>query len=243
MSVDTSMRADGDDATTFMDLVKRRTSHRGGYLKDKDVPEEHIRFILEAARWAPSAGNSQPWEFLVVRKPETRAAIIDLAKKQLREKIEMEWAIRKTRRVGSDSGFRHAPVLILILGDPRSIEAYPVRTRLDKWQSHYFSSLANTVLTMVLAAESLGLGSQWLSDVASPYFATMLKALLSIPDPLQVYHLVPIGYVDRKLRPNPRRPLDELVHDEQYDMSKFRNDEQVREFLGVMGIRSPGYRW
>ncbi len=207
------------------------------------MSEEDIQFILEAARWAPSAGNSQPWEFLVVRDPESRAAIIDLAKKQLKEKIEMEWAPRRPRRVGSDSGFRHAPVFIIVLGDPRSIEAYPVRTRLDKWQSHYFSSLSNCVLTLVLAATARGLGTQWLSDVASPYFATMLKARLGIPDPLYPYHLIPVGYVDRELRPNPRRPLEEQVHHERYDMAKFRTDDDVKAMLAETGIRSPNYRW
>ena len=237
--------ADVEDQTAaaFIDLVKRRTSHRGGYRRDLDVPEEHIQFILEAARWAPSAGNSQPWEFIVIRDASTRKAIIDLAKKQLKEKIEMEWVTRRTRRVGSDSGFIHAPVFIIVLGDPRTIEAYPVRTRLDKWQSHYYSSLANAVLTIVLAATAVGLGSQWLSDVASPYFMTMLKAMLGIPDPLQVYHLIPLGYVSRHLRPNARRSLAEQVHYEHYDMARFRTDAQVREFLASMGIRSPNYRW
>lgn len=230
-------------AETFMRLVTERTSHRGGYRKDMDVTDEQLNFILEAARWAPSAGNSQPWEFIVVREPKLRRAIIDIAKKQLKEKIEMEWVTRRTRKVGSDSGFIHAPVFIIITGDPRTIEAYPVRTRLDKWQSHYFSSLSNTVLTIVLAAEALGLGSQWLSDIASPYFATMVKALLGIPDPLQPYHLIPIGHVSRKLRPNERRPLDEIVHRDGYDMSKYRTDDQVREFFQHQGIRSPNYRW
>ncbi|HEY8695261.1 MAG TPA: nitroreductase family protein [Chloroflexota bacterium] len=232
-----------EQAQHFMRLVKERTSHRGGYRKDLDVSDEQLNFILEAARWAPSAGNSQPWEFIAVRDAKLRLAIIDIAKKQLKEKIEMEWVTRRTRKVGSDSGFVHAPVFIIITGDPRTIEAYPVRTRMDKWQSHYFSSLSNTVLTIVLAAQSLGLGSQWLSDIASPYFATMVKALLGIPDPLQPYHLIPIGHVSRKLRPNDRRPLDELVHHDSYDMSKHRTDEQVREFFVHQGIRSPNYRW
>lgn len=232
-----------EQAQHFMQLVKERTSHRGGYRKDLDVSDEQLNFILEAARWAPSAGNSQPWEFIAVRDAKLRLAIIDIAKKQLKEKIEMEWVTRRTRKVGSDSGFVHAPVFIIITGDPRTIEAYPVRTRMDKWQSHYFSSLSNTVLTIVLAAQSLGLGSQWLSDIASPYFATMVKALLGIPDPLQPYHLIPIGHVSRKLRPNDRRPLDELVHHDSYDMSKHRTDEQVREFFVHQGIRSPNYRW
>jgi 5,6-dimethylbenzimidazole synthase len=226
----------------FMDLVKRRTSHRGGYLKD-EVSEAQIQYILEAARWAPSAGNSQPWEFVVVRDPELRESIIQLSKKQMADKLEMEFTARRTRKVGSSIAFRHAPVFIVILGDPRLLEAFPVRTRLDKGQSHYYSSLSNCVLTLVLAATSLGLGTQWLSDVASPYFATLLKGMLGIPDPLYPYHLIPIGYVDRQLRPNPRRELDQQVHYDRYDPAKFRTDEQIKGMLAEMGIRSPNYRW
>ena len=44
-----------EQAQHFMRLVKERTSHRGGYRKDLDVSDEQLNFILEAARWAPSA--------------------------------------------------------------------------------------------------------------------------------------------------------------------------------------------
>lgn len=234
---------DGESAPqAFMELVKRRTSHRGGYRKE-DVSEEQIEYILEAARWAPSAGNSQPWEFIVVRDPVLRENIIQLSKKQMADKLDMEWAARRTRKVGSSIAFRHAPVFIIILGDPRLLEAFPVRTRLDKGQSHYYSSLSNCVLTLVLAATSLGLGTQWLSDVASPYFATMLKDMLGIPDPLYPYHLIPVGHVDRELRPNPRRPLEDQAHRDRYDMAKFRTDQDIKGMLADMGIRSPNYRW
>ncbi len=65
----------------FHDLVKSRRSIRG-YKKDADVPEEHIEKMLEIARWAPSGGNGQPWEFIVVRDAETRNKIADLFLKQ-----------------------------------------------------------------------------------------------------------------------------------------------------------------
>ena len=48
-----------EQAEAFMQLVKERTSHRGGYRKDMDVSDEQIEFILEAARWAPSAGTAR----------------------------------------------------------------------------------------------------------------------------------------------------------------------------------------
>jgi hypothetical protein len=82
--------------------------------------------------------------------------------------------------VNAGVDFRHAPVHAVVLGDPRTNDAYPMRTKLDKWEAHFYSSLANCVLQMLLAAEALGLSSMYISDVASPYFSVMLKSLLGI---------------------------------------------------------------
>ncbi|NIO09243.1 MAG: nitroreductase family protein, partial [Deltaproteobacteria bacterium] len=48
----------------LMELTKNRRSIRG-FQKDRDVSDEVIRKILDIARWAPSGGNGQPWEFVV----------------------------------------------------------------------------------------------------------------------------------------------------------------------------------
>ena len=161
---------------SFLDVLRRRRSIRTGFLKDAPVPEELIEQILEAARWAPSAGNSQPWEFLVIREKKTRERIVEIFKTQMRDKIEIEEAARGQRkRVNAGVDFRNAPVHVLVLGDPRTNDAYPMRTKLDKWEAHYFSSMANCVLQMLLAAEVLGLSSMYISDVASPYFSVMLE--------------------------------------------------------------------
>jgi nitroreductase len=227
----------------FLDVLRRRRSIRTGFLKDKPVPDELLEAIMEAARWAPSAGNSQPWEFLVVRDPETREKIVEMFKTQMRDKIEIEEAARgQRRRVNSGVDFRHAPVHVLVLGDPRTNDAYPMRTKLDKWEAHYFSSLANCVLQMLLAAEVLGLSSMYISDVASPYFSVMLKRLLAIPEPLNIYHLLPIGFAKRSPTiHHPRRPLAEMVHYERYDRSKLRSEAGLQEFMKTMSIRGSDY--
>ncbi|MBO3754526.1 MAG: nitroreductase family protein, partial [Candidatus Brockarchaeota archaeon] len=54
----------------MMEAIKTRRSIRK--YKSTPVEDEKIMECLEAARWAPSANNSQPWEFLVVKNPETR---------------------------------------------------------------------------------------------------------------------------------------------------------------------------
>lgn len=168
---------------------------------------------------------------------------MEIFKAQMRDKIEIEEATRgQRRRVNSGVDFRHAPVHVFVLGDPRTNDAYPMRTKLDKWEAHYYSSLANCVLQMLLAAEVLGLSSMYISDVASPYFSVMLKSLLGIPEPLQLYHLLPIGFA--KPSPtihHPRRPLEEMVHHERYDRSKFRGEAELQEFMRTMSIRGSQY--
>jgi nitroreductase len=225
--------------------LKRRRSIRSGFMKDAPVSDELIQTILEAARWAPSAGNSQPWEFLVIRDLETREKIVEIFKAQMREKIEIEEAARgQRRRVNAGLDFRHAPVHILVLGDPRTNDAYPMRTKLDKWESHFHSSLANCVLQMLLAAEVSGLSSMYVSDVASPYFSVMLKSILGIPDPLQIYHLLPLGFAKRSPSiHHPRRALAQMVHYECYDHSKFRGEPELQEFMKTMSIRGSEYRF
>ena len=229
----------------FLELVRSRRSVRSGFSKVTPVSDDYIEKILEAARWAPSAGNSQPWEFVVIRDPEMRDKIVNLYKAQMCDKIAMEEAARGRRSI-VDAGldFRYAPVHVLVLGDPRTIDAYPMRTKLEKWESHFHSSVANCVLQMMLAAHALGLTTIYISDVSSPYFSVMLKSLLNIPDPLQVCQLVPIGFGKRSPTiHHPRRELKEIVHYEQYDRSKFRNEAQLQTFMEEMSIRGRQYRF
>ena len=93
----------------FLEVRQGRRSIRTEFLRDKPVPDKLIE--REAARWAPSAGNSQPWEFLVIRSLEIREKIVEIFKTQMRDKIEIEEATRgQCRRVNAGVDFRHAPV-------------------------------------------------------------------------------------------------------------------------------------
>lgn len=213
------------------ELAKRRRSVRGyDFNEGKSIPEEYIQKILEIARWAPSAGNGQPWQFIVIKDQTMREKIVELFLKQLEPKREMEAALRGERNINSP-GFKNAPVFILVIGDPRVNEAYPVRTREEKGFQHFITGLANATLLIHLAVASLGMGSQYVSDASSPYMATMLKAYLRIPDYFKVYELIPIGYLKSPVPPPPRLALEELVHYERFDPAKSRSDEQMKEFI------------
>ena len=214
---------------TLRALVERRRSI-GGYDESRQVSDETVSAILDYARWAPSGGNGQPWEFIVVRDQAARNKIADYYVKQMEQKREMDMAVRGTAKMTGD-GFRRAPVHIVILGDPRVKESYPIRTKLEKAESHFITGLANATLLIHLAATSLGLASQYVSDANSPYMETMLKVILKIPEPLRIYHLIPIGYAKGPVAAPPRRTLDEIVHYETYDINKYRNDDQLSGFV------------
>ncbi len=216
-------------------LVERRRSTRG-YDEGREVSDEIVRKILDCARWAPSGGNGQPWEFVVVRDPAIRHKIADYYIKQMEQKREMDLAVRGTAKMTGD-GFRHAPVHIIVLGDPRVKEAYPIRTKLEKAESHFITGLANATLLVHLAATALGLASQYVSDANSPYLETMIKVLLGIPEPLRIYHLIPIGYGRGNPSAPPRRSLDEIMHLERYDRSKFRSDDQLAGFINTRTLQ------
>jgi 5,6-dimethylbenzimidazole synthase len=219
-------------------LAMRRRSIRG-YDENREVPQSIIDTILECARWAPSGGNGQPWEFIVVRDKETRHKIADIYLKQLEPKREMDLAVRGQAKMTGD-GFRHATVHVVVLGDPRVRESYPIRTKLEKAESHFITGLANATLLIHLAATSLGLASQYVSDANSPYMETLLKVLLGIPEPLRIYHLVPIGYAKTDVSAPPRRNLDEIVHFGKYDMKKYRDDARIKQFITTLTLQG-GY--
>ncbi len=230
----------GIEPLELLEMMRRRRSSRTGFLENTEVPEKMLELLLEAARAAPSGGNAQPWEFLVIRNKDTRVRIADLYKQQLTEKIELERTIRGTTSV-SGVGWRNAPVLILVLGDPRTSLCFPLRTAEDKADSHFYSGLANATLQLMLMAESFGLSTQYVSDAASPYFSLMLKHMLGIPKELRVYQIVPVGYTEVIATPKSRRALDSIVHYERYDASKLRSEAYLESFAAEDSIQSKDY--
>lgn len=211
-------------------LARYRRSVRA-FNPDIPVPEGQVEKILDVARWSPSAGNAQPWEFVVVRDGEMRERIANLYASQMAEKREMQEAVWGQRRNVGYTGFRQAPVYIIILGDSRVIDAYPVRTAIEKGEVHVIASLAQATVMAHLAAASLGLGSQWVSDTSSPYMATMIKSWLNIPRNLRVFDMMAVGHPATSPPPTYRRPTSEIVHHETYDPTRIRTDEDVLSFL------------
>ncbi len=138
----------------LFETIRNRRSCRS-FMPDS-IPSEDVGRILEAATWAPSPANNQPWEFIVVTNPEVQAAIADAAAKtkaMLFEKSGWKW-IEKYKM----DFLRECPVLIVVVGDPRKSGAHVF---LGDSIPGYQHACAAAVQNMLLAASALGLGSLW----------------------------------------------------------------------------------
>jgi len=219
----------------FLELVKLRRSYRR--FKSDPVPKETVEKVLEAARHSPSAGNSQPWEFVVVQDVATKRSItesITSGYKKLREADpKMYWPVAVQPHLST------APVLIIVCGDRRLQATYPAHLG---GETLLRQSLAISIYTLQLAAASFGLATAW-GTMQTESRETQIRQLLGIPDVYTVDHIVPLGYPDEEKeksdkalvpvreRASFRRELNEIVHYERYDQGKFRSDEKVKEFI------------
>lgn len=227
------------DYEGFLKLVKTRRSIRS--FKADPIPDEYVERIIEAARWAPSGANSQPWEFIIVKGEQIKDKIVDIVNEhsEFSRKVELtrEEHLRFPAIAGPvrEPGFRNAPVFIILCGDPRTKEAYPLLTMLTRGDSHFTSSLASAFLYMTLAATALGLGSQWVSATGNPFVKSLLKGLLEIPEKLEVYDMLVLGYPTYEPKPRFVRERVDMVHYGRYDKAKYRSDDGIRDF--IVGLR------
>ena len=222
----------------LLELLKSRRSIRR--FKPDPVPDEYVDRIIEAARWAPSGFNSQPWEFVVVKKKELKDRIVQLVSDYRNshyahmEKSREAWQKNPFPvRRGGPLDWSCAPVFILVFGDTRTKAGLPMTVRFNqpKCQSIFTASLANAFLYMLLSATTLGLASQWVSAVQVPLIHCVIKDLLGIPEPLEVYDMMVAGYSASTARPKLLRAKETMVHYDDCGPEDFRSDEEVRDFI------------
>lgn len=225
------------DYDSFLALVKKRRTIRR--FKSDPVPDEYVNKIIEAARWAPSGYNLQPWEFVVVKDKKLKDTIVQWVHEYHKLIMKTESAREPWQRVprhpsrDPEMDYRNAPVFILLLGDTRTQVGLPTAMRYDaeRKQTIYISSLANAYLYMSLAATTLGLANEWVSSVAVAYTHCMVKDLLGIPTELEVYDMMALGYPANKPRPKLMRDKVKMIHHDYCGEEDFRTDEEVNDFI------------
>ncbi len=188
-------------------------------LKPDPVPDELVWKVLDAAVKAPSGANRQPWNFIVIREPDTKAKIaawyLDGWEKTygpLRQAAMASPAIAKTY-ASADRLANHlaeVPVLIMVTLDPARVA--PVTPP----GANVFPAVQN----LLLAARALGLGAT-LTTVYRPHEADV-KQLLGIPDGVETMALVPIGYPLGKFGPTSRIPAEQVAYWEKWGQTAQR---------------------
>lgn len=171
----------------ILEIIKGRRSIRN--FKTENLPEQAVENLVEAARWAPSAGNIQPWKFIIVRKPEIKKR---LAKAALEQAFVEEASV----------------VIVVCADENRSSQGYGNRGR----KLYCIQDTAAAIQNIHLAAYSLGLGTCWIGAFDEEEARTILK----IPQGIRPVAIIPVGYPAESPRPRNRRPLDEIVHYETF---------------------------
>jgi len=205
----------------LINLIQRRRSVR--VYKTGKVSDQQLKTILEAARWAPSGANTQPWEFVVTR---------DRGKmKQVREIYAREWRQRKIEDPVNYKGIKKdyvgdVSVLVLVCGDPRTKLVYLTTRQPSDREKLFQASVANAVQQMMLAAASMNLGTVWVSvrEEVEPE----LRQLFNVPEPLRLLWVVPIGHARTWPKAKRRRPVATFTHHETYDNNKLRRESDIR---------------
>ena len=134
----------------------------------KPVPEEMIDTIIKAAMAAPSAGNQQPWHFIVITD---------------RAKLDAIPAFHPYSKM-----VLQAPAAILLCGDPDG----------KKWPTFWDQDLSAATQNMLLTARDLGLGTVWVGVYPEKDRMDGFRKLLGIPDNIHPFALVPVGWPEGK---------------------------------------------
>ena len=176
------------------------------------IPPLTLEHILEAATWAPSAHNRQPWRFAVLASKEAKLRLsekmgADFEKALLLDGFSSEQAQQRARR--SRQRITAAPAAILLCLDAASLDAYPdpVRQRAEEIMAVQSVALAGGHL--LLAAHALGLGAVWM---CAPLFSPeAVKDALPLPDSWRPQALVLLGFPRRPPEPRSRKPWQDIA--------------------------------
>jgi nitroreductase len=180
------------------------------WLKPDPVPEDLIRKLIFAATRASSPGNSQGWDFIVVRDPEQRRRIAELFRAEVKPRlVPVSEGADGPRRLMSAGAhhlldtFERVPVLIFVCG----AVIYPPASPMELFVP---AALYPAAQNLIVAARALGLGTVFTTFhmLCEP----QLRPILGLPDSHRIQVMIPLGWPERKFGPVKRKPIDEVLH-------------------------------
>jgi nitroreductase len=170
-----------------LEAIKGRRSIRA--FKSDDVSPEIVKKLIDAARRAPSAGNIQPWEFVIVRESKIKRSLAEAALDQV--------------------FIEEAPVVVVVCANEnRSSQGYGARGK----NLYCIQDTAAAIQNILLFAYSIGLGTCWVGA----FKEDEAREILKIPSGIRPVAIIPIGYPAETPLPRIRRPINLIVHYETF---------------------------
>lgn len=187
----------------FFDVVLRQRACRD--FRPDPLDDAVVQQVLEAATFAPSAENKQPWVFVVVRDPDRRAAIGALNRRAWDGGARSHSEGRLTPTLldevdrGAQGGIAGAPVLVVVGGDTRLGDRRVLA-----------ASVFPAVENLLLAAGALGLGAAL--TTLPLVFGDELAEIVGFPFEVQPIAVVPLGWPARPMGRPKRLPVADKAH-------------------------------
>jgi F420 biosynthesis protein FbiB-like protein len=198
------------DATDLLSLIQHRRSVRR--YDAEPVPSELLEILLEAAVWAPSAHNRQPWRFVVLQscaqKEQFAAALGErLRADRLAAGDPPEIVAQDVER--SRQSLTQASVLLLCCMSMADVDRSPDARRAQAERTMAIQSVALAAQNLLLAAHAAGLGACW--RCAPLFCPDTARETLQLPADWEPQALISIGYPAEAGSSPQRRPLTEVV--------------------------------
>jgi len=173
------------------EAIKGRRSVRA--FNKKPVSSEEITNLIDAASWAPSAGNIQPWEFIIVRDTKMKRELSTAA-------LDQTFIVE-------------APVVIVVCANQmRSGRGYGSRGV----NLYCLQDTGAATQNMLLAAHAMGLAACWIGA----FQEEEARKVLNIPSGIRPVAIVPVGHPAEKPMERTRRPLNKIIHHETFESSE-----------------------
>src|SRR3984893_12623233 len=193
-----------------MDVIEAmETCGAARYLRPDPVPQDLIERVISAATRASSPGNSQEWDFIVVRNSKAKRKIRDLLAPRFKT---MGVGVSTTGRVTSRmiAGATHlaetlheVPAIIFVCGPV----AYPPNAPMEQF---VWSALYPAAQNLIVAARSLGLGTTF--TTFHMLMENELRDLLGIPKEIKFGVMIPIGWPQNDFVKVKRKPIASVIH-------------------------------
>lgn len=174
-----------DYSEAVFSVLEGRRSTRN-YL-DKNVPDELLERMLDAAGCAPSAGNFQPYEFIVVKNADMR--------KHIAEACKQDW-------------MAEAPVHIVACTNMKIASMYEERGM----KLYGIQDTAMAVGNLMLVAEALGLRTCWVGAFGE----AQVSILLQCPEYVRPAAIITLGYSDEKVKAPEKHGIGGFAHREKF---------------------------